>query len=70
MNDIEKKWLAAWRRAGPELERIRRDEVRHADTRAAIESLAGAFRCAVRDLGTREGSGLAEQQRWFARARS
>ncbi len=67
MNDIEKKWLAAWRRAGPELERIRRDEIRHADTLGAIESLTDAFRIAQRDLGARMESGLVEQQRWFAK---
>jgi len=69
MNDTERKWLEAWRRAGPELERVRRDAIRHADTLGAIESLTDAFRIALRDLGARTESGLVEQQRWYVRAR-
>ncbi len=68
-DETAQRWMAAWRSAGPELERIRREEIRHADTPAAIESLQGAFLMAVRDCGLRPGSGLVEQQRWFRRMR-
>lgn len=73
MSDAEKalvrQWLEAWRRAGPELERMRRQSIREADTAAAIPAFDGAFEAAVRDLPPQPTSGLVEQQRRFARAR-
>jgi hypothetical protein len=35
--EAEKLWLAAWRRAGPELERIRREELRNLPETPQIE---------------------------------
>ena len=45
-------WVRTWKEAGPELEAIRRREVREADNRS---------------LPPRRGSGMVEMQKWFAR---
>lgn len=37
--ELEKQWIAAWRRAGPELERIRNDELRALDDSAGFKLL-------------------------------
>jgi hypothetical protein len=37
------KWVAAWQAAGPELERIRREELRNLDVQNAIAALRGNF---------------------------
>lgn len=66
---MERKWLEAWRRAGPELERIRRSEVRRADTQKAIQVLDDAFQSALLHQDGDARSGLVEQQRHFARTR-
>ena len=65
--DRTMKWIEIWRRAGPELERIRWEEIRRADTQRAIELLDGAYRSAVRTGRPSPGSGLTEQQRFFHR---
>jgi hypothetical protein len=61
------EWVAAWRRAGPELERLRRDELRHTDTQRALENLAGAFESCRLHRKPLPTSGLIEQQRRFQR---
>jgi demethoxyubiquinone hydroxylase (CLK1/Coq7/Cat5 family) len=63
------KCVEAWRRAGPELERMRRDEIRHADTALSIPAFDGLFEGAIRDFPARPTSGLVEQQRFFRRAK-
>ena len=63
------KWVRAWRRAGPELERIRREEIRRADTARSIPAFDGLFEAAVRDFPPHPTSGLVEQQRRFRRAK-
>jgi hypothetical protein len=55
----------AWRRAGPELEQMRRDEIRRADTAGSIPAFDGLFERAVRDFPAKSTSGLVEQQRCF-----
>jgi hypothetical protein len=67
--ELTKKWIEIWRRAAPELERIRREEIRAADTARAIEALSGAFIAARCDHPPRPTSGLVEQQRRFHRRR-
>ncbi len=63
---LAKKWLETWKRAGPELERIRREEIRKTDTPTAVALLAGAFESArFMGLPQRPSSGLVEQQRLF-----
>lgn len=63
------QWIASWRLAAVDLDRIRREEVQQADTAAAVLALAGAFRYAREHLPVRQTSGLVEQQRLFARLR-
>jgi hypothetical protein len=62
-----RRWVATWQRAGDELERIHRRELRELDVYRAIELLSGLTGI---DPSThlRTGSGLVEQQRWFMRA--
>ncbi len=64
-----KRWMAAWRLAGADLERIRQSELRRVDTGQAVRALAGAFLYARRHFPPEPTSGLVEQQRWFARLR-
>ena len=61
------EWVAAWRLAGPELERLRREELRHMDTQRALENLAGAFESCRLHHKPLPTSGLIEQQRRFQR---
>jgi hypothetical protein len=64
-DSLLRRWVETWRRAGPELERLRRAEIESVDTREAVRQIFG------RDLGavpsTSPTSGLVEQQAWFAR---
>ncbi len=59
--------VAAWGRAGPELERIRREELLRIDTVRAIQMFSGMVTATVRERGERTTSGLVEQQAWFQR---
>jgi hypothetical protein len=71
MTDREamERWVQAWKEAGPELEAIRRREVREADNVKVIAALEDAFDYAVRALPPRPSSGLVEMQAWFAKLR-
>lgn len=59
--------VAAWGRAGPELERIRRAELLQMDTVRTIQAFAGMALATLRERGERTSSGLVEQQAWFRR---
>jgi len=48
MTEQEKRWIEAWRIAGPELERIRDDELRSLDDARAIGLLGGSRSCRMR----------------------
>ena len=61
-----KERIMAWKRAGPELERIRMAEIRKADTTRAIIALDGPFQSALLHYKPRLSSGLVEQQRIFS----
>ncbi|MBI5242455.1 MAG: hypothetical protein HY922_02075 [Elusimicrobia bacterium] len=63
------RWVARWKKAGPELERIRREELLHVDVAGAIEMLEDAFLSALRNFPPQPASGLVEQQRLFGRLR-
>lgn len=63
------KCVDAWERASPELERMRRDDIRQADTARSIPAFDGLFEGAVRDFPAKPMSGLVEQQRCFRRAK-
>ena len=66
---LTKKWVEIWKRAGPELERIRLEEVRGTDTTRAILILNDAFESARLTGSVRNTSGLVEQQALFMKAR-
>ena len=61
MTEQEKRWIEAWRIAGPELERIRDEELRSLDDANAIGLLGGSRR------NNQETNGLAVFQAWMMR---
>ena len=63
-----KLWVETWKRAGPELERIRREELRAMDGPRTIALLCGEWDYSVPPRTPRPTSGLVEQQRWFMKA--
>jgi len=66
--ELMRRWVETWRRAGPELDEIRRHEIEAMDTAEAIRQLFGPM-TVIRDLPPRTTSGLIEQQAWFAKLR-
>ena len=62
-----RKWVAAWQSAGPELDRIRREELRAMDVFKAIAALCADYDYTIAPRAPKPTSGLVEQQRWFAR---
>lgn len=64
-----RKCVDAWQQVGPELERMRREDIRHADTALSIPAFDGLFEGAIRDFPAKQTSGLVEQQRFFRRAK-
>jgi hypothetical protein len=68
-DELIRKWVETWDRAGPELEAIKRRELEamtDADVRAHVHALFTGWHPA--DAATILESGLVEQQRWFAKA--
>jgi hypothetical protein len=60
-----RRWVDTWRRAGEELEALRRADLASIDTREAVRHL---FSCEALVLAPPSPtSGLVEQQAWFAR---
>jgi hypothetical protein len=64
-----RQWVAAWKRATPELERIRREELREIDAYKAIALLCGPADYRIEPRAPKPTSGLVEQQRLFRRLR-
>jgi hypothetical protein len=64
--DEARAWAATWRCAGPELDRVRRDELRRVSTDEALANLAPLFAAAL-ELPPRTTSGLVDQQRLLAK---
>lgn len=64
-----RQWVEAWKRAAPELERIRREELRRLDVYQAISWLCGPMDYTVEPRAPKPTSGLVEQQRLFRRLR-
>jgi hypothetical protein len=60
-------WVAAWKRAGPALEDVRRRELRALNAFEAIALLCGTADYRVPPRAPRPMSGLVEQQRLFRR---
>jgi hypothetical protein len=65
-----KQWVNAWNAAGPEMERLRRRELRALDPLKAITLLCGPADYRVAPRAPKPTSGLVEQQRWFMKLRS
>lgn len=66
---LARQWVQAWKRAAPELERIRRQELREADAYAAIALLCGEADYRQPPRAPKPASGLIEQQRLFRKGR-
>ena len=67
-SELVRRWVDTWKAAGPELEAIRRREVREADNLQVLAMLEGAFNQALL-LPVRESSGLVEMQSCLAKLR-
>ena len=59
-----RRWVDTWRRAGEELEAIRRTELASIDPRESVRQLFELEGCV--SLPPSPTSGLVEQQAWFA----
>jgi len=66
-NETLRRWVETWKEAGPQLEAIRRREIREADNLQVLAVLEGAFNHALRTLPPRPSSGLVEMQQWLAK---
>jgi hypothetical protein len=66
--EMRRRWVETWRRSGPELERLRREELRSVDTQEAVRQIFGSIP-ADGGAPARLTSGLVEQQALFARLR-
>ena len=64
-----RRWVKAWAEAAPELERLRRQELRALDAFDTIALLCGPADYHVEPRAPRPTSGLVEQQRLFQRMR-
>ncbi|MGI9115122.1 MAG: hypothetical protein DLM52_13410 [Chthoniobacterales bacterium] len=66
-------WVENWKRVGPELERIKRQELRalsdEEGTKRALRVMSARSRHACAAAKLRSSSGLVEQQRIFAKTR-
>ena len=66
--DNARRWVENWKLAAPELERIRRKEIRELDTQRTIALLCGAADYTIPPRAPKPFSGLVEQQRLFMKA--
>ncbi len=64
-----KRWVETWQTASRELEQIRADDIRAANTQQAIRLFDLAFKAALRNTPPREHSGLVEFQRLLQKMR-
>jgi len=62
-------WIECWRRAGPELEKMRREDIRGGDTRRFVEICSGMLEATHKRMPQPESSGLVEQQALFRKMR-
>jgi hypothetical protein len=69
-NSDAQRWVDAWIHAGDALEKIRENDVKHADTSEALRSFTGSVLHALRTRPASKTSGLIEQQRIFSKFRA
>jgi hypothetical protein len=69
-NSDAQKWVDTWIHAGDALEKIRRHDVKLADTAEALRSFSGSVLHALRTRPAAQTSGLVEQQRIFSKFRT
>jgi hypothetical protein len=62
---LGRRWVEAWKQAAPELERMRREELRALDAFAAISLITGPADYTREPRAPKPTSGLVEQQRLF-----
>jgi hypothetical protein len=65
--EMLQRWVETWKEAGPQLEAIRRREIREADNLNVLAALEGAFNHATQTLPPRPCSGMVEMQQWLAK---
>src|SRR5260370_38024528 len=58
--EMIRRWVETWKRAGPELEAIRRKEIQEADNLKVLGSLDSAFNLALRQMPPGEAFGSVE----------
>jgi hypothetical protein len=61
--DKLREWVRNWQVVGPKLERLRREDIRKANTQDSIRQFDLAFKAAIRNTPHRQTSGLVEFQR-------
>ncbi len=66
--ELGRRWVQAWREAGQEMERLRRQELRRLDAYRAIALLCGPADYHLPPRAPKPTSGLVEQQYWFKKA--
>jgi len=65
---LGRRWVQAWKQAAPEMEKLRREELRRLDPQRAIAMLCGPADYRAPPREARSTSGLVEQQKWFMKA--
>ena len=65
---LGRRWVQAWREAGPIMEQLRREELQRLDVKRAIALLCGPADYRIAPRAPRPTSGLVEQQEWFKKA--
>jgi hypothetical protein len=64
-----RRWIEAWKHAGPELERIRREEMSAQETPFYVAAFGSMYRHMLKNEEVRLTSGLVEQQALFLKLR-
>ncbi len=64
-----RRWVEAWKSAGPELEKERRKRIRETNTKNEIQLFVGLAAWSIKQRPPAATSGLVEQQRVLGRFR-
>lgn len=67
--DSMRRWVEAWKEAGPAVEAILMKEIEKIDVHEELAALEGAFNYATRNVPPEPTSGLVEMQQWFSKLR-